>query len=132
MLPMGSITLSLSIKRYPMRVDYDAIFFIPTLCLSSEINRLDLGLIVEVWNKGLIWDTMLGTAWIPLKSIRQSEEVRGADDTLIQCYTPPTQLAKTFRVHTSSSDVENQRYNTQFKFDIQHVQSSLGTGSLPS
>ncbi|GAA6073024.1 protein unc-13 homolog B isoform X1, partial [Tachysurus ichikawai] len=41
-----------------------------------EINRLDLGLIVEVWNKGLIWDTMLGTAWIPLKSIRHSEEVR--------------------------------------------------------
>lgn len=42
----------------------------------SEINRLDLGLIVEVWNKGLIWDTMVGTAWIPLKNIQQSEEVR--------------------------------------------------------
>ncbi|XP_056592676.1 protein unc-13 homolog B isoform X2 [Triplophysa dalaica] len=39
-----------------------------------EISRLDLGLIVEVWNKGLIWDTMLGTSWIPLKSIRHSEE----------------------------------------------------------
>ncbi|TRY65285.1 hypothetical protein DNTS_015442, partial [Danionella cerebrum] len=39
-----------------------------------EISRLDLGLIVEVWNKGLIWDTMLGTAWIPLKSVCQSEE----------------------------------------------------------
>ncbi|XP_069369703.1 uncharacterized protein [Paralichthys olivaceus] len=39
-----------------------------------EINRLDLGLIVEVWNKGLIWDTMVGTSWIPLKSIQQSEE----------------------------------------------------------
>lgn len=52
----------------------------------SEINRLDLGLIVEVWNKGLIWDTMVGTAWIPLKNIRQSEEVRAqtylaTDDT---------------------------------------------------
>ncbi|MBN3272455.1 UN13B protein, partial [Polyodon spathula] len=39
-----------------------------------EISRLDLGLIVEVWNKGLIWDTMVGTVWIPLGSIRQSEE----------------------------------------------------------
>ncbi|XP_060764465.1 protein unc-13 homolog B [Neoarius graeffei] len=39
-----------------------------------EISRLDLGLIVEVWNKGLIWDTMLGTVWIPLKSICHSEE----------------------------------------------------------
>ncbi|XP_070593029.1 protein unc-13 homolog B-like [Erythrolamprus reginae] len=39
-----------------------------------EISRLDLGLIVEVWNKGLIWDTMVGTAWIALETIRQSDE----------------------------------------------------------
>ncbi|KAJ8367459.1 hypothetical protein AAFF_G00317560 [Aldrovandia affinis] len=39
-----------------------------------EISRLDLGLTVEVWNKGLIWDTMVGTLWIPLRSIRQSNE----------------------------------------------------------
>ncbi|XP_063076124.1 protein unc-13 homolog A-like [Engraulis encrasicolus] len=39
-----------------------------------EINRLDLGLTVEVWNKGLIWDTMVGTLWIPLRSIRQSNQ----------------------------------------------------------
>lgn len=45
------------------------------LLLSSEINRLDLGLTVEVWNKGLIWDTMVGTVWIPLHDIRQSNEV---------------------------------------------------------
>ena len=30
---------------------------------------------VEVWNKGLIWDTMVGTLWVPLHSIRQSSEV---------------------------------------------------------
>uniref|UniRef100_A0A8B9H3R2 Unc-13 homolog A (C. elegans) n=1 Tax=Astyanax mexicanus TaxID=7994 RepID=A0A8B9H3R2_ASTMX len=40
-----------------------------------EINRLDLGLNVELWNKGLIWDTMVGTVWIPLRNIRQSNEV---------------------------------------------------------
>ncbi|XP_072269659.1 protein unc-13 homolog B isoform X5 [Pyxicephalus adspersus] len=39
-----------------------------------EISRLDLGLIVEMWNKGLIWDTMVGTVWIPLRTIRQSDE----------------------------------------------------------
>ncbi|KAK7945746.1 hypothetical protein WMY93_001474 [Mugilogobius chulae] len=39
-----------------------------------EINRLDLGLTVEVWNKGMIWDTMVGTVWVPLHSIRQSNE----------------------------------------------------------
>lgn len=49
--------------------------FLTAVSFLSEINRLDLGLIVEVWNKGLIWDTMVGTAWIPLKRIRQSEEV---------------------------------------------------------
>ncbi|KTG01944.1 hypothetical protein cypCar_00005937, partial [Cyprinus carpio] len=38
------------------------------------INRLDLGLVVEVWSKGLIWDTLIGTAWIPLNTIRQSDE----------------------------------------------------------
>ncbi|OXB79204.1 UNVERIFIED_CONTAM: hypothetical protein H355_006663 [Colinus virginianus] len=41
-----------------------------------EISRLDLGLIVEVWNKGLIWDTLVGTVWIALKAIRQSDEVK--------------------------------------------------------
>uniref|UniRef100_A0A8C0EXU6 Unc-13 homolog A n=1 Tax=Bubo bubo TaxID=30461 RepID=A0A8C0EXU6_BUBBB len=49
----------------------------PPTCLPSwgdEINRLDLGLTVEVWNKGLIWDTMVGTVWIPLRTIRQSNE----------------------------------------------------------
>ncbi|XP_077097961.1 uncharacterized protein LOC143749307 [Siphateles boraxobius] len=39
-----------------------------------EINRLDLGLVVEVWSKGIIWDTLIGTAWIPLNTIRQSDE----------------------------------------------------------
>ncbi|KAB0368661.1 hypothetical protein FD755_019695 [Muntiacus reevesi] len=44
-----------------------------------EISRLDLGLSVEVWNKGLIWDTMVGTVWIALKTIRQSDEVTFED-----------------------------------------------------
>lgn len=41
----------------------------------SEINHLESGLVVELWNKGLIWDTMIGTALIPLDTIRQSDEV---------------------------------------------------------
>uniref|UniRef100_A0A7N6AGX2 Unc-13 homolog Ba (C. elegans) n=1 Tax=Anabas testudineus TaxID=64144 RepID=A0A7N6AGX2_ANATE len=39
-----------------------------------EINHLESGLVVELWNKGLIWDTMIGTALIPLSTIRQSDE----------------------------------------------------------
>ncbi|MGH0192040.1 UNVERIFIED_CONTAM: hypothetical protein FKN15_001918 [Acipenser sinensis] len=52
----------------------------PPVC--SEISRLDLGLTVEVWNKGLIWDTMVGTVWIPLHSIRQSNEVIMTDNEI--------------------------------------------------
>lgn len=57
-------------------MDQGAGFSEPTSSVHSEINRLDLGLTVEVWNKGLIWDTMVGTVWIPLRTIRQSNEVR--------------------------------------------------------
>uniref|UniRef100_A0A3B3DCN6 C2 domain-containing protein n=1 Tax=Oryzias melastigma TaxID=30732 RepID=A0A3B3DCN6_ORYME len=39
-----------------------------------EINHLDSGLVVELWNKGLIWDTMIGTALIRLDSVQQSDE----------------------------------------------------------
>ncbi|XP_029296294.1 protein unc-13 homolog B-like [Cottoperca gobio] len=39
-----------------------------------EINHLESGLVVELWNKGLIWDTMIGTALILLHTIRQSDE----------------------------------------------------------
>uniref|UniRef100_H3DD31 Unc-13 homolog Ba (C. elegans) n=1 Tax=Tetraodon nigroviridis TaxID=99883 RepID=H3DD31_TETNG len=39
-----------------------------------EINHLESGLVVELWNKGLIWDTMIGTALIPLDTIQQSDQ----------------------------------------------------------
>ncbi|KAF0034323.1 hypothetical protein F2P81_014389 [Scophthalmus maximus] len=39
-----------------------------------EINHLESGLVVELWNKGLIWDTMIGTTLIPLDAIHQSDE----------------------------------------------------------
>ncbi|XP_067827646.1 protein unc-13 homolog B-like isoform X5 [Heptranchias perlo] len=39
-----------------------------------EINDLEKGLVVEVWDKGLIWDTLLGTTWIPLKTIEHATE----------------------------------------------------------
>ncbi|XP_053727920.1 uncharacterized protein LOC128763129 isoform X1 [Synchiropus splendidus] len=39
-----------------------------------EVNHQESGLVVELWNKGLIWDTMIGTALLRLDSIRQSEQ----------------------------------------------------------
>uniref|UniRef100_UPI00358EA42B protein unc-13 homolog B-like n=1 Tax=Myxine glutinosa TaxID=7769 RepID=UPI00358EA42B len=46
-----------------------------------EISHLDGGLVVEVWEKGLIWDTMVGTVWVPLGNIQQSTE-EGAGEWL--------------------------------------------------
>ncbi|XP_041464708.1 protein unc-13 homolog A-like [Lytechinus variegatus] len=40
-----------------------------------ETNQLNVGLVVELWTKGLIWDTLLGTALVPLRGIKQSSEV---------------------------------------------------------
>ncbi|XP_022086995.1 protein unc-13 homolog B-like isoform X2 [Acanthaster planci] len=44
-----------------------------------ETNRLDSGLVVELWTKGLIWDTLLGTSWIPLCSIEHSNQEGDGD-----------------------------------------------------
>ena len=42
---------------------------------ASETNRLDTGLLVEVWNKGLIWDKVVGHYWLPLHQVPYSNEV---------------------------------------------------------
>nr|XP_057926171.1 uncharacterized protein LOC131127881 [Doryrhamphus excisus] len=39
-----------------------------------EIGHQESGLVAEVWNKGLIWDTLIGTALVPLHDVRQSNE----------------------------------------------------------
>ncbi|XP_076049378.1 uncharacterized protein LOC143030059 [Oratosquilla oratoria] len=39
-----------------------------------ETNRVDTGLLVEVWNKGLIWDKALGYHWLPLTNVQYSNE----------------------------------------------------------
>lgn len=42
---------------------------------NSETNCLDTGLLIEVWNKGLIWDKAMGHYWLPLQQVPYSNEV---------------------------------------------------------
>lgn len=37
---------------------------------NSETNRLDQGLILELWNKGVLWDKLLGVCFMPLRQIK--------------------------------------------------------------
>lgn len=50
-----------------------------------EVNRLDIDLIIEVWNKGMLWDKMLGRAWIPLHDVQPS--IEEGDGSWYQLYT---------------------------------------------
>ncbi|XP_061590385.1 uncharacterized protein LOC133455393 isoform X4 [Cololabis saira] len=94
-----------------------------------EINRLDLGLIVEVWNKGLIWDTMVGTAWIPLKSIGQSEEEGSGEWIFLDAEV----LMKADEIYgTKNSTPHRVLLDTRFElpFDIPDDEAQYWTGKL--
>ncbi|XP_072309733.1 protein unc-13 homolog B-like isoform X1 [Eucyclogobius newberryi] len=94
-----------------------------------EINRLDLGLIVEVWNKGLIWDTMVGTAWIPLKSVRHAEE-EGSGDWI---YLDSEVLMKADEIYGTKNPTPHRvLLDTRFElpFDIPDDEAQYWTGKL--
>lgn len=94
-----------------------------------EINRLDLGLIVEVWNKGLIWDTMVGTAWIPLKSIQQSEEEGSGEWIFLDAEV----LMKADEIYGTKNPTPHRvLLDTRFElpFDIPDDEAQYWTGKL--
>ena len=43
--------------------------------ISSEIGAFDTGLIIELWDKGMLWDKVIGYHWAPLQHL-QSKVVR--------------------------------------------------------
>ncbi|XP_056288807.1 uncharacterized protein LOC130205452 isoform X6 [Pseudoliparis swirei] len=94
-----------------------------------EINRLDLGLIVEVWNKGLIWDTIVGMAWIPLNSIPQSEEEGSGDWICLDAEV----LMKADEIYGTKNPTPHRLLlDTRFElpFDIPDDEAQYWTGKL--
>ncbi|ELT96424.1 hypothetical protein CAPTEDRAFT_120488, partial [Capitella teleta] len=39
-----------------------------------ETMRLDTGLVVELWNKGMLWDKLIGTHWLPLVTVKHTNQ----------------------------------------------------------
>ena len=44
--------------------------------LFSEIDDVETGLLIEVWDKGMLWDKAIGYFWTPLQSLQFSAVVR--------------------------------------------------------
>ena len=44
--------------------------------ISSEVSDLDTGLLLEVWDKGMLWDKAIGYYWCPLNTIPFTKQVR--------------------------------------------------------
>uniref|UniRef100_A0A8C5FVI8 Unc-13 homolog B n=1 Tax=Gadus morhua TaxID=8049 RepID=A0A8C5FVI8_GADMO len=94
-----------------------------------EINRLDLGLIVEVWNKGLIWDTMVGTTWIPLDTICHSDEEGSGEWMPLDAEV----LMKADEIYGTKTATPHQLLlDTRFElpFDIPDEEAEYWTGRL--
>ena len=45
----------------------------------SELNSLDTGLLLEVWDKGMLWDKAIGYFWAPLQNLQCSKVVSFAN-----------------------------------------------------
>ncbi|KAM8885578.1 uncharacterized protein AB9W97_013130 isoform 2-T2 [Spinachia spinachia] len=94
-----------------------------------EINHLESGLVVELWNKGLIWDTMIGTALIPLDSIGQSDEEGPGDWTSLDSEV----LMRADEICGTSNPTPHQvLLDTRFElpFDIPEDEAQYWTGKL--
>lgn len=54
---------------------YIFILMISVLILYSEISADGKGFVIELWKKGLLWDSILGVLWIPLATVEYATDV---------------------------------------------------------
>lgn len=66
-----TLTQGTMIKGHHFQFNGLCIHFI----LFSEIGAGEKGFTVELWKKGLLWDSMLGVLWIPLSSVEHATDV---------------------------------------------------------
>lgn len=45
------------------------------LIVFSEISADEKGFTIELWKKGLLWDSILGILWIPLAAVEHATDV---------------------------------------------------------
>ncbi|XP_071844259.1 protein unc-13 homolog B-like isoform X5 [Apostichopus japonicus] len=89
-----------------------------------ETDQLDGGLVVELWTKGLIWDTLLGTAWIPLLNIKQSsEEGKGDWYSLDREVEVKNQQVNGTKVPTGHRVLIDARYEVPYELEEQETVS---------
>jgi hypothetical protein len=60
------VTTSIKSKVIPFFEHYGLISFLSFYLLFSEIDKYDTGLLIEVWDKGMLWDKAIGFFWAPL------------------------------------------------------------------
>ena len=52
------------------------VFALIMIHIFSEVSDLDTGLLLEVWEKGMLWDKAIGYYWCPLNTIPFTKQVR--------------------------------------------------------
>ena len=48
---------------------------------------MDVGLAVELWNKGMLWDKLMGTHWLSLTTVKQSSKVTAMNPLCLRRYS---------------------------------------------
>ena len=79
--------------------------------IFSEVSDLDTGLLLEVWEKGMLWDKAIGYYWCPLNTIPFTKQVR---TSVFFTFTKYIRRG-TFRLYLKFSRVDIQDKVSYFK-----------------
>ena len=49
---------------------YELMVYVLYFLSRSELSSLETGLLIEVWDKGMLWDKVIGYYWAPLRLLQ--------------------------------------------------------------